>query len=222
MSTYILMRILESAPSRYDRGIRLLTLGRLDEVYDRLASHIKRGQRVLDIGCGTGALTLRAACRGAKVKGIDVNPQMLEIAQKRATEADLEGEIELCEMGVAELGSEPSESYDVVMSGLCLSELTEDELLFTLKEVGRILKPGGLLLVADEVRPAGWAKRLLNWLLRAPLVVITYLITQTTTRALENLPERVEEVGLQIEAVRLNRMGNFIELAAERPAEGER
>ncbi|HUW96689.1 MAG TPA: class I SAM-dependent methyltransferase, partial [Anaerolineae bacterium] len=39
MSTYVLMRILESAPSRYDRGLRILTLGRLDRAYDRLASH---------------------------------------------------------------------------------------------------------------------------------------------------------------------------------------
>ncbi len=47
MSMYVLMRILESAPRRYELGIRLLTLGRLNKAYDRLASHIKRGQQVL-------------------------------------------------------------------------------------------------------------------------------------------------------------------------------
>lgn len=69
MSTYILMKILESAPSRYDKGICILTLGRLDKAYDHLTSYIKKGQRVIDLGCGTGALTLRAAQKGAKVKG---------------------------------------------------------------------------------------------------------------------------------------------------------
>ena len=64
MSTYVLMRILESSPRRYDLGIRLLTLGHLDRAYDRLVGRIERGQRVLDLGCGTGALTLRAARRG--------------------------------------------------------------------------------------------------------------------------------------------------------------
>ncbi len=46
MSTYVLMRLLESAPRRYDWGIRLLTLGCLDKAYDRLARHIQRDERV--------------------------------------------------------------------------------------------------------------------------------------------------------------------------------
>ncbi len=75
------MNILESTPSRYDKGIRIFTLGKIDKIYDHLTSYIKEGQKILDIGCGTGALTLRAAQKGAKVKGIDVNPQMLAIAQ---------------------------------------------------------------------------------------------------------------------------------------------
>ena len=77
MSTYVLMRILESAPRRYDLGMRLLTLGRLEGAYDRLASQVEAGQDVLDLGCGTGALALRAARRGARVKAVDVDPRNL-------------------------------------------------------------------------------------------------------------------------------------------------
>ena len=214
MSTYILMKILESAPGRYDRGIRLLTLGRLDKAYDRLTSRITKGQKVLDIGCGTGALTIRAALKGAKVKGIDVNAQMLEIAQKRTDEAHLTGSIELHEMGVAELENEDAESYDVVMSGLCFSELNGDELNYALQETKRILKPGGLLLIADEVRPGHIAKRLFHSLFRIPLLLITYLITQTATHAIGGLPEKITAAGFTIETLRLNRMENFAEIEA--------
>ena len=220
MSTYVLMRILESAPSRYDRGLRLLTLGRLDGVYDHLASHIEEEQRVLDVGCGTGALTVRAALRGARVKGIDVNPQVLEIAQQRIKEANPPQEVELCQIGVAELGAEEAQSYDVVMSGLCFSELTEDELVYALREVERILKPGGTLLIADEVQPASLGKRVLHGLLRFPLALITYLITQTTTSAVKNLPGRIKEAGLCVESVRWSSLDSFMELLARKPAGG--
>ena len=217
MSTFILMKILESAPSRYDRGIYILTLGKLDKVYDRLTSRIKKGQTILDLGCGTGALTLKAAQKGAKVKGIDINAQMLEIAQKQVIKKNLLQNINLCEMGVVELETEKSEGYDMVMSGLCFSELSEDELIFTLKEVKRILKPGGFLLVADEVRPKNILKRILNGIVKFPLVIITYIITQTTIHSIENLPEKIKKSGLLIESVRLNNMENFIEVIAKNP-----
>jgi demethylmenaquinone methyltransferase/2-methoxy-6-polyprenyl-1,4-benzoquinol methylase len=220
MSTYVLMKILESAPSRYDRGIRMLTLGSLDKAYDRLTSRIEKGQRVLDVGCGTGALTIRAAQKGARVKGIDVNAQMLEIAQEWVKEAGLSSHVELCEMGVAELGSEEAESYDVVMSGLCFSELTAGELNYTLREAQRILKSGGRLLIADEVSSENTVKRFLNWLLRLPLVVITYVVTQTTTHAVRGLPEKVEGAGFLVESVRLNGIGSFVELVGKKPERG--
>ena len=105
------------------------------------------------------------------------------------------------------------------MSGLCFSELSQDELSYTLKQVKRILKPGGLLLVADEVKPGSISKKLLHWLTRLPLATITYIITQTTTRAVDNLPEKVKEAGLLLQSLRLRKMEDFIELAARKPDE---
>ncbi|GBD98230.1 malonyl-[acyl-carrier protein] O-methyltransferase [bacterium BMS3Abin07] len=220
MSTYILMKLLESAPERYDMGIRILTLGKIDPAYDRIVSSIINGQDVLDIGCGTGALTLRAARNGARVKGIDINPRMLEIARKRAVEEGLEQNVQFFEMGIAELGGEESDTYDIVMSGLCFSELTEDELKYTLKETKRILKAGGLLLIADEVTPGSISKRILHLLIRIPLLIITYIVTQNTTRAIKNLPEMIAENGFMIKSARLGNLGSFLELAAQKPVEG--
>jgi demethylmenaquinone methyltransferase/2-methoxy-6-polyprenyl-1,4-benzoquinol methylase len=218
MSTYVLMRILESAPRRYELGLRLLTFGRLDRAYDRLASHVDSGQQALDIGCGTSALTRRAARRGAHVKGIDVNAEMLAIAAQETRKAGLEETVELVEMGVAELDGEKPESYDVVMTGLCFSELSADELTYTLDQVWRLLKPGGLLLVADEVKPENPLARILQSLVRAPLVALTYITTQQTTHAIERLPERLAEAGLRIVSQRLSPLRDFVEVVARKPA----
>jgi demethylmenaquinone methyltransferase/2-methoxy-6-polyprenyl-1,4-benzoquinol methylase len=218
MSTYVLMRILESAPRRYDFGIRLLTLGRVDRAYDRLTSRVERGAHVLDMGCGTGALTLRAAQRGANVKGIDINPQMLEIARQRVKKEGLTETVELVEMGAAELDGEEAAAYDVVTCGLCLSELSEDEVGYTLAEVARILRPDGLLLIADEIKPPGFFKWLIHWLLRLPLAALAYLITQQTTRPAANLPQRLAEAGFSILSVHTNLLGDFGEFVAQKPA----
>ena len=101
MITYILMKILEASPERYDRRIFFLTHGRLDKVYDSLTSMINKEDMVLDIGCGTGALSLRAARRGARVRGIDINPRMLEVARIRAEKANLSEHVEFLEMAAA-------------------------------------------------------------------------------------------------------------------------
>ena len=216
MSTYILMKLFESVPHKYDKGIKIITLGAVDKAYDRLISLVKKNMKVLDIGCGTGALLLRAAVKGAFVKGIDINPGMLDIAKKRAKEAHLDHITEFCEMGVAELEQEKSGLYDVVMSGLCFSEFTDQELQFTLMQSKRILKDGGLLLLADEVKPISPVIRFFFFFLRCILVVITWIMTRTTTRPVKNLRTRVENAGLSVISEKRTACGSFIELTAKK------
>jgi demethylmenaquinone methyltransferase/2-methoxy-6-polyprenyl-1,4-benzoquinol methylase len=208
------MKLFEATPDRYDKGIRLLTGGQLDNLYDRLTAHIKEGNRVLDVGCGTGALALRAAKRGAKVKAIDINPGMLDVAKAKARCAHLSQSIEFIEMGVAELSNEADRTYDAVMSGLCLSELTEQELSFTLNEVMRILKPGGLFLVADETRPQSFFKRLIQGFFRSAFKLFVFLVSGMTTRALKNFPSKIEGAGFRIVMCELNKSQNLLILAA--------
>ena len=206
------MKILESAPYRYDKGIKILTLGKIDKAYDRLAENIKNDSKILDIGCGTGMLSFRAVLKGAKVTGIDINPEMLEIAKKRVKELEQVDNIHFIEMGVAELDRFESESFDIIMSGLCFSELSDDEITFTLKQIKRILHKEGSFLLADEIKSKSIFKRIINMLLRIPLTVITYLLTQTTSKALKNIEDKITESGFMIQSRKSNFLDNFIEL----------
>ncbi len=213
------MKILESTPSRYDLGIKIITFGILERAYTRLLVPLKKGAVVLDIGCGTGALTLLAAQKGAQVKGIDINERMLEIARKRIQNAGLSQKVEFSEMGVAEMGELKSASFDAVLSGLCFSELTNDELHFALRETTRILKPGGYFFLADEALPENVFYKILRWLIRIPLLIITFIISQTTTRAVKNIEHRIMEFDLEIESKRLIFLQSFIELTCKKPEE---
>jgi demethylmenaquinone methyltransferase/2-methoxy-6-polyprenyl-1,4-benzoquinol methylase len=122
-------------------------------------------------------------------------------------------------MGVAELDGEAAGSYDVVVSGLCLSELSDDEVAYGLRQARRLLVPGGLLLVADEVAPRSVAARILRGLVRSPLVALTWLVTQQTSHAVKDLPGRVAAAGFELVSQRRSGLGDFVEIVARAPAE---
>src|SRR6266545_922106 len=75
--------------TRYDRLVRLITFGKDKAFRERTAdiAHIKPGDIVLDVGCGTGELTLAAKARTGsigKVYGIDAAREMIEVARSKA------------------------------------------------------------------------------------------------------------------------------------------
>jgi ubiquinone/menaquinone biosynthesis C-methylase UbiE len=195
MSSFIWMKVLESAPERYDRGIGMLSRGRIETVYERIAKLVAfPGKRILDIGCGTGGVTLACAARGASVTGIDTNAGMLEVAQKKPPPSV--GEVEFLELGAAEIEDHfPPESLDAVVTCLAMSEMSADEQDYALRVAYSCLKPGGAIVIADETIPKGTFARMLYWLRRVPVAVATYLLTQTTTRPVRDLERRVRAAG---------------------------
>jgi ubiquinone/menaquinone biosynthesis C-methylase UbiE len=187
MSSFVWMKVLESGPERYDRGIRMLSRGRIDDVYRRIAEIAAGpGRRVLDVGCGTGGVSLACAARGAHVTAIDANAGMLEVA--RAKPVPEGGSVEWLELGVAEIVDRvPEGSLDAVVSCLVFSELSPDERRYAMKTAFSRLKPGGDLVIADEVAPRTVLGRLRHQLGRLPVVAVTYALTQTTTRPVADL-----------------------------------
>jgi demethylmenaquinone methyltransferase/2-methoxy-6-polyprenyl-1,4-benzoquinol methylase len=196
--SFVYMRVLESSPARYERGMRVLTLGRWDRLLDETAARVGAGERVLDVGCGTGALAVRMARRGAEVTAVDVSPAMLAQAAARVAKEGLEERVTLREMGVAELDAFPDGAFDVVTSTLLFSELADHEVAVALDECRRVLCGGGRLLVADEVLPESAAGRVATWLLRLPFAVVAFLLTQTTTHRIAGLKECMAVTGFDI------------------------
>ncbi len=190
MSSFVWMKVLESTPERYDRGIRLLSRGRIDDVYERIAELAAApGKRLLDIGCGTGGVSLACAARGARVTGIDIDAGMLEVARGKPGGAS----VEWLELGVAEIGDRFAPgSLDAVVSCLAFSELSPDEQRYALSMAWSRLVPGGVLAIGDEIATRAW-HRVARW----PLALATYVMTQTTTRPVADLPERVRAAGFE-------------------------
>jgi ubiquinone/menaquinone biosynthesis C-methylase UbiE len=162
MLMYGWMKFVEIAPGRYDWAVKLMTGGRLDQIKDRIAETIEPGERVLDIGCGTGTLAVRCLKRGALVTGLDSSSCMLEQAEKNAASAGVEDRLTLVQDSVTQLRKHfKDESFDVVTSTMALGEFPREYLNYILRDSKRILRPGGRLIIADEVWPERFIPRLL-------------------------------------------------------------
>ncbi|MBR0714548.1 class I SAM-dependent methyltransferase [Bradyrhizobium liaoningense] len=101
---------------------------------------IAAGQNVLDVGCGTGVTTVTAARRGAKVRGLDLSPVLLERARENAALAKLdidfrEGDAEDLPYGNGE--------FDTVISQFGHMFAPRPEV--AVSEMLRVLKPGGII-----------------------------------------------------------------------------
>ena len=196
------MKWLETSPKDYDRGIQLLTLGKIQQIKEKIANnYIREGMRVLEIGCGTGMLTSMMASRGAIVTGIDAAPAMLAEAEKKVAAEGLADRVTLKYMDASLVGERFSPaSFDLIVSTLVFSELPPDEQRLVLEACEKLLAPGGRLLIADEVIPTGVLRRLLFYLVRLPLALLTWLLTRTTTTALRNFDSLLAQTGFQARA----------------------
>jgi ubiquinone/menaquinone biosynthesis C-methylase UbiE len=137
--------------ARYDLLIWLLTLGRERSFREKLLepARLQPGESVLDVGCGTGTLAIAAKRRvgpSGSVYGVDASPAMIARATKKAKEAGCDVTFET---GLAESLPFPSERFDVVLSTVMLHHLPRNAREQGVREMRRVLKPGGRLLVVD-------------------------------------------------------------------------
>lgn len=113
---------------------------------------IEKVSHLLDIGCGTATLTilLKKVHPEADVTGLDGDPEILKMAKEKIIRAGLDIKLDL---GMSfELPYRDS-SFDRVVSSLVFHHLTRENKAFTIKEIFRVLSPGGELHVADFGKP---------------------------------------------------------------------
>jgi ubiquinone/menaquinone biosynthesis C-methylase UbiE len=150
---------------------------------------IERGYRVLDLGCGTGtlALLIKSHHPKADVFGLDADPKVLEIAKAKAARAGLNVRFD---HGMAFELPYPDAFFDRVISSLLFHHLTRENKERTLREVFRVLRPKGMLHVAD------WGKAQ-NWPMRVAFLLVQMLdgFASTSDNISGLLPEIFRRAG---------------------------
>jgi demethylmenaquinone methyltransferase/2-methoxy-6-polyprenyl-1,4-benzoquinol methylase/phosphoethanolamine N-methyltransferase len=173
--------------SHYDILVKALTLGHapmLRRTTIELAQ-IQRGERVLDVGCGTGDLTQLAKAEAGntgEVWGVDASPEMIAVARQKAAarEITIDYRVEMIQaLPFAD------NSFDVVVSSLMMHHLPAPVQERGLHQLHRVLRPNGRLLIMDFRTPTSHIGKLLLSLTMHGMIDAKF----------EELPLRLEAAG---------------------------
>jgi len=173
--------------------------GRLGRITDALEETLimelvgsPAGLRILDVGCGDGALATALAGRGADVTGVDADPHMLAAARARAEAMGLavafvEGDIHALPF--------PDASIDAVVAVTILCFVPDAH--HAVREMARVLKPGGRMVIGELGRWNLWAakRRIKGWLGSATWRAAKF-------RTAQELERLVTSAGLDVTATR--------------------
>ena len=181
---------------------------RLSSMYDRMEGIAERryhpwrerlwsivtGSKVLEVGVGTGK-NMSYYPKGLQVTAIDLTPGMLERARKRAV--DLESKVDL-QMGDVQALSLPGASFDAAVATFVFCSVPDPVL--GLRELARVVKPGGQVLLLEHMRSANRVTGALMDLLN-PLIV-RMMGANINRRTIENVKrsgliiDRIENMGM--------------------------
>ncbi len=171
----------------YDAGCALIGLGRKFRQETLRHAALQPGERVLDVGCGTGVLTRLAAQAvgpAGSVVGLDPAPRMIAVARRNAARAGGRAEFRIV---VIERLPFDDGCFDIAFSSLMLHHLPPELKREGLREVYRVLRPDGRLVVVDLDRPGHPLWWLLFWPWR--------LVPMTADNLRGTIPEYLRAAG---------------------------
>jgi len=197
-----LRRFYDRSARSYDRWMRWYDRVMLGDARRRICS--RAAGRTLEVAIGTG-LNLPFYPPDIELTAIDFSPEMIARSRRRADELGLRIDLQL---GNAHQLDFPDESFDTVVSTLMMSTVPEEER--AARELFRVLRPGGRLLLLDHVRSPGLAVR---WIERA---VEPLLVRFSGARLLRDPLDYLAGVGFVIERCDRSRGGIIEEIVARR------
>ena len=146
-------RTLDYAAGIYDQVINISSLGQSSKLRAREIETIpfKTTNKILDIGCGTGSMTIQLAkllSDPGRICGIDAASKMIEVAKRNVVKADLSDKCEFVYALAEDLPFE-NNTFDCCFSSMFYHHVPKDLKIASLREAYRVLKPGGTFAIID-------------------------------------------------------------------------
>lgn len=177
---------------KYDLLNRIISGGR-DQAWRRKTvkmAGLTGGEVVLDVCCGTGDLALmfwKARNKPARVFASDFTPEMLTIAADKAAKAGVE--LPLCAGDALQLPF-PDASFDVISVGYGVRNFQDIDA--GLRELARVLKPGGRLAILEATPARGLIGRFANWYINRVVPWLGNVLTGSKDKAYSYLADSIQ------------------------------
>lgn len=157
-------RTLDHVAAVYDWLSPLMTFGQERRIGRRALDllPLSGDERVLDVGCGTGLLTLDLAvrlCHGGQAVGLDAAPRMLAVARRKAAGLD---NVRF-DAAAAESLPYPTASFNHAVSAMFFHHVDRELKRRALDELQRVVKPGGRLVIVDVDTPCTYFGAACAW-----------------------------------------------------------
>lgn len=205
-------RTLDTHAKYYDISMKMQMLGKNDcfRKMEVEHSHVKKGDKVLDFGCGTGMLTTYLADvigKNGYIVGVDVGAEMLRIAKQKFSGKK---NAKFVLINNSEKLPFKSDYFDVVTTSLVMHLLTEEQKKAAFREMYRVLKKKGRFLCVDFGKPTN----LLGWIVKLYITKLCILIWAYEKNAVPNFEGKilnmVKEAGFKNAKITRRQVG-FVE-----------
>lgn len=185
-------KMFDNISHQYDFLNHFLSLN-IDKIWRKKAINLLRPlapKQLLDVATGTGDFALQALVLGPeKIVGVDISEGMLEMGRKKIVKRGLSDKVEL-QRGDSENLPFPENKFDAITVGFGVRNF--ENLDKSLREMFRVLKPGGMVVVLEFSKPRKFPfKQVYNFYFNAVLPKIGRLISKDKA-AYTYLPESVE------------------------------
>ena len=180
----------------YDQLTNIISLYQTVKTKDYLLRNLNKNKSLLDIGCGNGDFAISCASKVAKVVALDVSNKMIRHARANARDNNLKN-VKFILKDFFSFRSDIKFDYVTLVYFLNVF-LNEDMVEMVLKKARSHLKPGGYMLIADELEPTSMVLSQMVNIFRLPVFNFFYVTTGLRYHKIHDLEKVLKRLDIKI------------------------